>query len=108
MGELPDGYDHKYIYSNIGYNLKATDLQAAIGVAQLQKLPRFIELRRRNFQLLYDGLNRWQEFLILPQATPEANPSWFGFLISVHESAPFTRQMLIRHLEEHKIEIGRA
>jgi CDP-6-deoxy-D-xylo-4-hexulose-3-dehydrase len=103
QGELPYGYDHKYIYSHIGYNLKATDLQAAIGLSQLQKLPRFIEIRRRNFQLLYDGLKRWEEFLILPKATPEANPSWFGFLISVRERAPFTRQLLIQYLEEHKI-----
>jgi CDP-4-dehydro-6-deoxyglucose reductase, E1 len=103
QGELPYGYDHKYIYSNIGYNLKATDLQAAIGVSQIQKLPRFIEIRRRNFRLLYEGLQRWADFLILPQAAPEANPSWFGFLISVREQAPFARQQLIRHLEQHKI-----
>jgi CDP-4-dehydro-6-deoxyglucose reductase, E1 len=103
LGELPYGYDHKYIYSNIGYNLKATDLQAAIGVSQIKKLPRFIEIRRRNFELLYAGLKRWVDFLVLPQATPDANPSWFGFLISVRESAPFTRQQLIQHLEQHKI-----
>ncbi len=103
LGELPYSYDHKYIYSNIGYNLKATDLQAAIGVSQIQKLPRFIEIRRRNFSLLAEGLKRWADFLILPQASPEANPSWFGFLISVRESAPFNRQQLIQHLEQHKI-----
>ncbi|MBP7687512.1 MAG: lipopolysaccharide biosynthesis protein RfbH [Thermoflexales bacterium] len=103
LGELPHGYDHKYIYSHIGYNLKATDLQAAIGVAQLRKLPQFIELRHRNFQWLYEGLLRWEDHLILPQATPNSTPSWFGFLLAVRDSAPFTRQQLIQFLEEHKI-----
>jgi CDP-4-dehydro-6-deoxyglucose reductase, E1 len=103
LGELPHGYDHKYIYSHIGYNLKATDLQAAVGVAQLKKLPRFIEARRRNFQLLKEALFRWERFLILPQATPNSNPSWFGFPLTVREDAPFTRQQLIQHLEDHKV-----
>lgn len=103
LGELPQGYDHKYIYSHIGYNLKATDLQAAIGVAQLKKLPRFIELRRRNFQLLKDGLRRWEKFLILPEATLHSNPSWFGFPMTVREDAPFTRRQLIHYLEERQI-----
>jgi CDP-4-dehydro-6-deoxyglucose reductase, E1 len=103
LGELPYGYDHKYIYSQIGYNLKATDLQAAIGVSQLKKLPHFIELRRRNFELLYAGLKRWEEFFILPQATPGSSPSWFGFLLSVRESAPFSRQQIIEHLESKKV-----
>jgi CDP-6-deoxy-D-xylo-4-hexulose-3-dehydrase len=103
LGELPYGYDHKYIYSHIGYNLKATDLQAAIGVAQLKKLPRFIEVRRHNFQLLKDGLRRWEKFLILPEATPHSEPSWFGLPLTVREAAPFTRQALIQHLEECQI-----
>ncbi len=103
LGELPHGYDHKYIYSHIGYNLKATDLQAAVGVAQLKKLPRFIEARRRNFQLLKEALLRWEKFLLLPQATPHSNPSWFGFPLTVREDAPFTRQQLIQHLENHKV-----
>ncbi len=103
LGELPFGYDHKYIYSHIGYNLKATDLQAAIGVSQLKKLPRFMELRRRNFQLLSESLKRWEEFFILPHATPESSPSWFGFLLSVRESAPFSRGQLIEYLESKKI-----
>jgi CDP-6-deoxy-D-xylo-4-hexulose-3-dehydrase len=103
LGELPYGYDHKYIYSHIGYNLKATDLQAAVGVSQLKKLPRFIEIRRRNFQLLKDGLRRWEQFLILPEATPHSSPSWFGFPMTVREDAPFTRQQLIQYLEEHQI-----
>ena len=103
LGELPYGYDHKYIYSHIGYNLKATDLQAAVGVSQLKKLSRFIEVRRRNFQLLKDGLHCWEKFLILPEATPHSNPSWFGFPITVREEAPFTRQQLIQYLEEHQV-----
>ncbi len=103
LGELPYGYDHKYIYSHIGYNLKATDLQAAIGVAQLKKLPRFIEMRRKNFQMLEEGLCRWEKFLILPEATPHSEPSWFGFPLTVREEAPFTRQALIQHLEERQI-----
>lgn len=103
LGELPHGYDHKYTYSHIGYNLKATDLQAAVGVSQLKKLPRFIEIRRRNFQLLKDGLRRWEKFLILPEATPHSNPSWFGFPLTVREEAPFARQPLIHYLEERQI-----
>ncbi len=103
LGELPHGYDHKYIYSHIGYNLKATDLQAAIGVAQLKKLPRFIEMRRRNFQLLKEGLQRWEKYLILPVPTPHSNPSWFGFPLTVRENAPFTRPQFIQYLEDRKV-----
>jgi CDP-6-deoxy-D-xylo-4-hexulose-3-dehydrase len=103
LGELPHGYDHKYIYSHIGYNLKATDLQAAIGVAQLKKLPRFIETRRRNFQMLKEGLQRWEDLLILPAPTPNSNPSWFGFPLTVREAAPFTRPQFIQYLEERLV-----
>jgi CDP-6-deoxy-D-xylo-4-hexulose-3-dehydrase len=103
LGELPYGYDHKYIYSHIGYNLKLTDMQAAVGVAQLKKLPCFIEARERNWRLLYEGLKPLEEFLILPQPTPGSHPSWFGFLITVRPEAPFTRSDLVRHLESHKI-----
>jgi CDP-4-dehydro-6-deoxyglucose reductase, E1 len=103
LGELPHGYDHKYIYSHIGYNLKATDLQAAVGVAQLKKLPHFIETRRQNFQLLKDGLCRWEKFLIMPEATPNSNPSWFGFPITIREDAPFARQQFIQYLEDHQV-----
>ncbi len=103
LGDLPHGYDHKYIYSHIGYNLKATDLQAAVGVAQLKKLPRFIEMRRRNFQLLKEGLHRWEKFLILPAPTPNSNPSWFGFPLTVRENAPFTRHQFIQYLEDRKV-----
>lgn len=103
LGDLPFGYDHKYTYSHIGYNLKLTDMQAAVGVAQLKKLPAFIEKRRRNFQFLYEGLRDMEEFFILPQATIGAEPSWFGFPLSVRENAPFTRDEVLRYLDDHKI-----
>jgi len=103
VGKLPYGYDHKYTYSHIGYNLKLTDMQAAVGVAQLEKLPDFIEARRRNFGLLYDGLKDMGDFFILPQATFESDPSWFGFPLAVRAEAPFARNDVIRYLEEHKI-----
>ena len=103
LGDLPFGYDHKYTYSHIGYNLKLTDMQAAVGVAQLKKLPTFIEKRRRNFQFLYEGLSDMEEFFILPKATPGAEPSWFGFPLSVREGAPFTRDEVLRYLDDHKI-----
>lgn len=102
-GSLPYGFDHKYTYSHIGYNLKATDMQAAIGVAQLKKLPGFIEKRRRNFQLLYEKLIDLQEFLILPEPTAGSEPSWFGFPIAVRTDAPFPRGELLRHLEQCNI-----
>jgi CDP-6-deoxy-D-xylo-4-hexulose-3-dehydrase len=103
LGELPCGYDHKYTYSHIGYNLKLTDMQAAVGLSQLDKLPAFIERRRENFRTLYDGLREMEEFLILPEATPGSDPSWFGFPLAVRPGAPFTRNELIRYLEERKI-----
>jgi CDP-6-deoxy-D-xylo-4-hexulose-3-dehydrase len=103
LGDLPFGYDHKYTYSHIGYNLKLTDMQAAIGVSQLQKLPRFIEARQRNFQLLHDGLLDLQEFFILPEATVGSEPSWFGFPMAVRQEAPFQRKRIIRYLEDSKI-----
>jgi len=103
LGELPHGYDHKYTYSHIGYNLKLTDMQAAVGVAQLAKLPAFIEARRRNFAMLYDGIKDLEEFFILPEATPESEPSWFGFALAVRPDAPFTRDDVVRNLEAHKI-----
>ncbi len=103
LGDLPCGYDHKYTYSNIGYNLKATDMQAAVGLSQLDKLDSFIQARKRNFKLLKEGLSRWQEFLILPEATPNSDPAWFGFPITVRENAPFKREKLTRFLEDRKI-----
>ena len=103
LGDLPCGYDHKYTYSHIGYNLKVTDMQAAVGVSQLKKLPEFIETRRRNFAYLHAGLQDVQEHLILPQATPNSEPSWFGFPIAVRPGGPFTRDQLVRHLDSKKI-----
>jgi CDP-6-deoxy-D-xylo-4-hexulose-3-dehydrase len=103
LGSLPRGYDHKYIYSHIGFNLKVTDMQAAIGVAQLGKLQSFCEARRRNWRLLYDGLQQLEDVLLLPRATERSDPSWFGFPLTVRESAPFSRGELIRHLESRKI-----
>ncbi|MEK6280502.1 MAG: lipopolysaccharide biosynthesis protein RfbH [Acidobacteriota bacterium] len=103
LGDLPYGYDHKYTYSHIGYNLKLTDMQAAVGVAQLQKLPTFIEIRRRNFSFLYEGLRDLEEFFILPQATSGSEPSWFGFPLAVTPEAPFSRDEVLRYLEDHKI-----
>lgn len=103
LGELPCGYDHKYTYSHIGYNLKLTDLQAAVGVSQLKKLPRFIETRRHNFNYLREGLQDLQEWLVLPEATPGSEPSWFGFPIAVRPKAPLIRNELIQLLESRRI-----
>lgn len=103
LGDLPHGYDHKYIYSHIGYNLKLTDMQAAVGVAQLTKLPFFVERRRDNFRYLRAILEPLEEFLILPEATPHSNPSWFGFPITLRDDAPVTRHELIQALEHEKI-----
>ena len=103
LGELPYGYDHKYVYSHIGYNLKLTDMQAAVGVAQLKKLPDFIEARRRNFNRLYAGLKKFEEVLILPETTPKSNPSWFGFAITIRPGAPFSRLDLVQHIESRRI-----
>ena len=103
LGTLPCGYDHKYTYSHIGYNLKVTDMQAAVGVAQLQKLPAFIEARRNNFRLLQEGLRDLQDFFILPRATANSDPSWFGFPIGVRPGSPFSRDQITQHLEQHKI-----
>jgi CDP-4-dehydro-6-deoxyglucose reductase, E1 len=102
-GTLPPGYDHKYTYSHIGYNLKATEMQAAVGVAQLDKLSEFIASRRRNFQLLYDGMHDLEEFFILPRATRGSEPSWFGFPLAIRPESPFTRDELVRHLESCRI-----
>ncbi len=104
FGSLPFGYDHKYVYSHIGYNLKVTDMQAAVGVAQLAKLEDFITRRKTNFQKLYAKLSAYQDRLILPHAIPHADPSWFGFVITVRENAGFTRNELTRFLEANRIE----
>jgi CDP-6-deoxy-D-xylo-4-hexulose-3-dehydrase len=103
LGALPCGYDHKYTYSHVGYNLKATDMQAALGVSQLAKLPYFIERRKENFVYLKKMLKPLEEFLVLPEATPNSDPSWFGFPIGVKEDAPFTRDQLTKALESNKI-----
>jgi CDP-6-deoxy-D-xylo-4-hexulose-3-dehydrase len=103
LGDLPCGYDHKYTYSHIGYNFKMTDMQAAVGVSQLKKLPGFIEKRRANFERLKEGLRGLQEFFILPEATPNSDPSWFGFPLAVRPGAPFNRNQVIAYLEERKI-----
>jgi CDP-4-dehydro-6-deoxyglucose reductase, E1 len=103
LGELPRGYDHKYTYSHVGYNLKLTDMQAAVGVAQLQKLDGFVAARRRNFTALREGLAALEEFFILPEATPASDPSWFGFPIAVRPDAPFTRNEVTGFLESRKI-----
>src|ERR1019366_9070860 len=103
LGTLPCGYDHKYTYSHIGYNLKATDMQAALGASQIAKLPQFIAKRKENFQYLLSALKFSEKHLLLPEATPGSDPSWFGFPIGVKETAPFRRDDLTRALEEKKI-----
>lgn len=103
LGELPQGYDHKYIYSHIGYNLKVTDMQAAVGLSQLEKLPAFIEKRRENFKTLHNALTDLQDVLILPEATPGSDPSWFGFPIALRTDAPVSRNHVISFLEERKV-----
>jgi CDP-6-deoxy-D-xylo-4-hexulose-3-dehydrase len=103
LGDLPPGYDHKSIYSHIGYNLKATDMQAAVGVEQLKKLPGFIDKRKDNFNVLYQGLKKYKNYFILPHSTPHSEPSWFGFPILVRGDAPFSRENIVKYLEEKKI-----
>jgi CDP-6-deoxy-D-xylo-4-hexulose-3-dehydrase len=103
LGELPYGYDHKYTYSHIGFNLKVTDMQAAIGLSQLNKADYFIQRRRENHAMLYQKMKQFEEHFILPEATPNSNPSWFGFLITIRDNSPIVRQDLIQHLEDHKI-----
>lgn len=99
FGELPFGYDHKYVYSHFGYNLKVTDMQAAIGCAQLEKLPGFIEARKKNWKLLRDGLNGFSDRFILPEATENSDPSWFGFLLTVRQGSGISRDKIVNHLE---------
>lgn len=104
LGELPYGYDHKYIYSHFGYNLKVTDMQAAIGCAQLEKLPFFIEARKKNWSLLRDGLYDLSDKFILPEPTANSEPSWFGFLLTVRERTGFTRDEIVSYLESNNIQ----
>jgi CDP-4-dehydro-6-deoxyglucose reductase, E1 len=103
LGQLPCGYDHKYTYSHVGYNLKATDMQAAVGVAQLKKLPQFIAARRANWEHLSRGLRDLDEFFVLPEPTPRSNPSWFGFALTVKAKAPFGRRELVKFLDDRRI-----
>jgi CDP-6-deoxy-D-xylo-4-hexulose-3-dehydrase len=100
---MPFGYDHKYVYSHIGYNLKVTDMQAAVGIAQLQKLPQFIEARKKNFSYLYAFLKKYENYFILPQTTRNSQVSWFGFPLTVRQDAPFARADIVNYLENKKI-----
>lgn len=100
---IPEGYDHKYVYSHIGYNLKATDMQAAVGLAQMEKLESFIGTRRSNFDILYKGLKDLENYLIMPEATQGSYPSWFGFPLALRKETPFSRKALLQFLQEKKI-----
>ena len=103
LGNLPEGYDHKYTYSHLGYNLKITDMQAACGLAQLDRADEFIEARRRNFRYLHDRLKSCEEQLILPMATEHSDPSWFGFPVTLRASASCNRLDLLTYLDQHKV-----
>jgi CDP-6-deoxy-D-xylo-4-hexulose-3-dehydrase len=103
LGELPEGYDHKYTYSHLGYNLKSGDIQAAIGLAQLDRLDSFVELRRRNWAYLLNALKDLEEFLVLPKVTEHSNPSWFGFALTVKPNSPKTRNQIVQELNMKKI-----
>jgi CDP-6-deoxy-D-xylo-4-hexulose-3-dehydrase len=103
MGKLPDGYDHKYTYSHLGYNLKITDMQAACGLAQLDKAPAFMQARKDNFAFLKARLKNCEEFLHLPEATEHSDPSWFGFPITLKENCPVTRLDLLTYLDQNKV-----
>ena len=103
LGNLPDGYDHKYTYSHLGYNLKSGDIQAAIGLAQLERLDEFVALRRRNWHYLKENLKSLEEFLILPEPTENSDPSWFGFAISLRSNSPKTRNQVVEYLNGNKI-----
>ena len=103
-GKLPKGYDHKYVYSHVGYNLKVTEMQAAIGVEQMKKLPHFIARRKENFARWYEGFSKWSDCFILPLATEGADPSWFAFPITVKQTAPFSRTELTNFLNAHGVE----
>lgn len=102
FGELPKGYDHKYVYSHFGYNLKATDMQAAVGVAQLKKFPEFARLRREHFAYLKEALADTEQYYMLPEAAENSDPCWFGFLITVKEGVE--REKVVRYLEDHGVQ----
>jgi CDP-6-deoxy-D-xylo-4-hexulose-3-dehydrase len=103
LGDLPEGYDHKYTYSHLGYNLKITDMQAACGLAQLDKAQRFVEQRKRNFAFLKERLRDCEEFLVLPEATAGTDPSWFGFPITLRPNAPVSRVDLLTYLDQERV-----
>jgi len=103
-GDLPEGFDHKYTYSHLGFNLKSTDLQAAIGVEQLKKLEKFISKRKSNFQFLYKHLKEFEEFMILPEPTEYSDPSWFGFPITIRPNCPIGRRRILDHLDDRRVE----
>jgi CDP-6-deoxy-D-xylo-4-hexulose-3-dehydrase len=105
LGDLPYGYDHKYVYSHLGYNLKSTDFQAAVGLSQLKKLPGFIEKRKENFNMLYEGFKKegLDKYFILPRWLKEAEPTWFGFILTIKDDAPFKRRELLEYLEQNGI-----
>lgn len=104
LGELPFGYDHKYTYSHFGYNLKMTDLQAAIGIPQLKKLPGFVKARKKNYAFLYEHLKKYEKHFVFPKVHENADPSPFGFLLTVKKDAPFQRDAIVKFLEEHNIQ----
>ena len=104
LGDLPHGYDHKFTYSNIGYNLKATDLQASIGVAQMDKLPNFVTKRKNNWKKINEFIEENDKFFIPHKPTQNSDPSWFGYAISLRDNTPFSREDLIKHLNENRVD----
>jgi CDP-6-deoxy-D-xylo-4-hexulose-3-dehydrase len=103
LGQLPKGYDHKYIYSHAGFNLKITDMQAAVALAQMDRLEDFIAIRKRNFNYLKAKLKEFESYFILPEATSHSDPAWFGFLLTIRDEAPFKREELMRYLNDHQV-----
>lgn len=102
-GDLPHGYDHKYIFDRLGYNLQITDMQSAVGLAQISKLPELEKRRKYNWQRLHDGMKQYEEFFILPEPTKHSDPSWFGFVLTLQKHCPFSRNDVVQYLEEHKV-----
>lgn len=103
LGDLPEGYDHKYIFSEIGYNLKSSDLHAALGINQVMRIGSFLQARQDNWQFYREAFEELREFFVLPEPTPKSKPSWFGFMLTVRDKSPFTRNEIVRYLEENKI-----